>query len=306
MVPTKASVHQKNEAFVLALATEDYLKAAAHEAKKETKKGATVEGSIGLWKIKATAKIQEAGQKLKDKQAALSAEHEDLQGQVNQMFKDSEVLDTAVAELQDDLNKKRASAAAYIKEAMDELDAYEKSLKDMDLVDAIKSTIEGAKNIGQRSNQGALKELNMALRSLKKALDDHQRAARLRSKAAAVTRAEAAIPLHMVAHGLIEHFKDSVGSSVHEARAGINACYMFAKHDINRVLQPMQWLRRAEKHIRQRLLTTTACTVDLKEPPIRKKLQRLIEKNFEPTTQAKAMLPTKGDWVDKAGCPSCC
>ena len=67
-------MHQKSEAFVQALANEDYQRAASHEVKVE-KKAATCQGSVGLWKIKATAKFQEAGQKLSDKLEHLNAEH---------------------------------------------------------------------------------------------------------------------------------------------------------------------------------------------------------------------------------------
>ena len=158
--------------------------------------------------------------------------------------------------------------------------------------------------IGQRTNQGPLKKLAGSLRLLKKALDDHQRASRLRDKAASVGPAQAAIPLHAVVHGLIEHFQDSVGSGLHEAKAGINACYLQPKADLNKLLAPTQFMRCAEQQLRHALKTTDACFVDLKEPPVRRKVTKLIDANFDPTVRGQMLLPSKGEWVDKAGCPS--
>ena len=94
---------------------------------------------------------------------------------------------------------------------------------------------------------------------------------------------------------MIEHFKDSVGTSLREAKAGINACYLQPKADLNKLLAPTQFMRRAEKQLRHALKTTDACFVDLKEPPVRRKVSKLIDANFDPSVQGKMMLPSKGE-----------
>ena len=300
----QAAAHQKSEAYLTALATEDYQRAAAHDVKVQKKASACV-GSIGLWKIKAAAKIQEAGQKLSDKLEHLGSEYESLQSEVNKMFADSSVLDAAVAQMQDDLNKKRQLAATYVAKAKAELKAFDGSLKDIDAVDAIRVTIDGVKAIGKRSSQGDLKELANAVRNVKKALDDHQRASRLRDKAASVGPAQPALPVHAVVHGLIEHFQETVGSSLHEAKGGIKACYIQPKADLQKLLTPMIPIRRAARQIAAGLRSSGSCAWELKEPPVRRKLTKMIDANFDGNVQTTMVLPTKGEWVDKAGCPSC-
>jgi hypothetical protein len=300
----QAQAHQKSEAYQTALATEDYQRAAAHDVKVLKKASACV-GSIGLWKIKAAAKIQEAGQKLSDKLEHLVSEYESLQTVVNKLFAESSALDAATANMNDDLTKKRQLAATYVAQAKAELKAFDESLKDMDAVDAIKVTIDGVNAIGKRASQGDLKELASSVRNLKKSLDDHQRASRLRDKATSVGPAQPALPLHAVVHGLIEHFEDSVGSSIHEAKGGIRACYMHTKADLQKLLAPMIPIRRAAKQIQAGLRSSGYCNWDMKEPPVRRKLTKMIDANFDGNLQTTMVLPSKGEWVDKAGCPSC-
>lgn len=240
-------------------------------------------------------------QTLQDKLEAADEQLTELRQKVGEAFAGDKEVSQAIAQCKNELEGKQKAAQQSTADCNKELEDLKANVASLATVEEIRVATGEVSASVKKVLKGALREYQASLRSLAKLLEEQSRTQRVGAQAARVSAPEAAPPIHAIVLSLASSFEDTVGNSLHEARGGINAAVIQPQMDLHKLLAGIQFIKRATKDLQQHLKVHATGTVDVKEPPVLKKLLKILQKAMDPGTLTTTALPTaKGaSWAGK-------
>ena len=182
---------------------------------------------------------------------------------------------------------------------------FQEEINNAEHVESVRRVSQKLVELNKTIYQKEAKEFYKLLRALETALNEQRRGSAKKKADDVVSAASAPPPLWTVLSTLQSQEGDSVGQSLHEAKNGISAAKMIPVSNVVDLMKGTQMMKRAVKDLNAHLKVSVTGTIDMRELPVRRKVDKLLRKNFDAALFSELLLPehSTNQWSEKVFAP---